>query len=173
MSRRRRAMDGSIAKPDMSGPSDADLAQSEDEIKAALELKMALERLPEFSHLLHSDNIEEQLRGATELRQLLSIEKNPPIQEVVDAGVVPRLAEMLNMDQYPQLQFEACWSLTNIASGLSKFTKCVVDENTIPTFVRLMWSENEDVREQSVWALGTLRVCACVCACVCLQTIPR
>ena len=31
-------------------------------------------------------------------------ERNPPIEEVVQSGVVPRLVEFLGRDDFPQLQ---------------------------------------------------------------------
>lgn len=34
----------------------------------------------------------------------LLIERNPPIEEVIQSGVVPRFVEFLSRDDYPQLQ---------------------------------------------------------------------
>ena len=56
----------------------------------------------------------------------------------------------------PELQFEAAWVLTNIASGTSKHTKLVVACGAIPPLVQLLSSPTLEVRDQAVWTLGNI-----------------
>ncbi|KAJ8498001.1 hypothetical protein OPV22_008553 [Ensete ventricosum] len=115
-----------------------------------------LESLPAMVSGVYSDDRTLQLEATTQFRKLLSIERNPPIEEVIQSGVVPRFVEFLTREDYPQLQFEAAWALTNIASGTSEHTKVVIDHGAVPIFVKLLSSPSDDVREQAVWALGNV-----------------
>ncbi|KAF5740000.1 importin subunit alpha-2 [Tripterygium wilfordii] len=115
-----------------------------------------LENLPAMVAGVWSDDKTLQLEATTQFRKLLSIERSPPIEEVIQAGVVPRFVEFLMREDYTQLQFEAAWVLTNIASGTSVNTKVVIDHGAVPIFVKLLGSPSDDVREQAVWALGNI-----------------
>ncbi|KAK8589784.1 hypothetical protein V6N12_024175 [Hibiscus sabdariffa] len=93
-----------------------------------------------------------QLEATTRFRELLSIEKSPPIEGVIRAGIVPRFIEFLVREDFPKLQFEAAWALTNIASWTSEDTKVEIDHGTIPILVKLLGSSGAD----SIWALGNV-----------------
>ncbi|KAL3750061.1 hypothetical protein ACJRO7_011097 [Eucalyptus globulus] len=115
-----------------------------------------LENLPNMVAAVLSNDKSLQLDATTQFRKLLSIERSPPIEEVIQSGVVPRFVEFLMKEDFPQLQFEAAWALTNIASGTSENTKVVIDHGAVPIFVKLLRSPSDDVREQAVWALGNV-----------------
>ncbi|XP_030958094.1 importin subunit alpha-1a-like [Quercus lobata] len=123
---------------------------------SAAGLEKKLEHLPSMVAGVWSDDSNLQLEATTQFRKLLSIERSPPIEEVIQSGVVPRFVEFLMREDYPQLQFEAAWALTNIASGTSENTKVVIDHGAVPIFVKLLGSPSDDVREQAVWALGNV-----------------
>ncbi|KAF8392703.1 hypothetical protein HHK36_023052 [Tetracentron sinense] len=124
--------------------------------QASVGIEKKLESLPLMVQGVWSDNPASQLEATTQFRKLLSIERSPPIEEVIKTGVVPRFVEFLGMHDLPQLQFEAAWALTNIASGTSEHTRVVIEHGAIPKFVQLLSSPSDDVREQAVWALGNV-----------------
>ena len=115
-----------------------------------------LENLPNMVQGVMGNDQAVQTDCTTQFRRLLSIEKNPPIQQVINSGVVPRFVGFLSREDVPGLQFESAWALTNIASGTSDHTRVVIEVGAVPVFVRLLSSPNDDVREQAVWALGNI-----------------
>mmetsp|Transcript_30682 Transcript_30682/g.82264 ORF Transcript_30682/g.82264 Transcript_30682/m.82264 type:complete len:541 (+) Transcript_30682:47-1669(+) len=114
------------------------------------------EEMAQLIQLLMSDDPTAQFNSTQHFRKHLSIEQNPPIQEVINSGIVPRFVQFLKEVTRPDLQFEAAWVLTNIASGTAEQTRVVVEMGALPIFVDLLNSPNDDVREQAVWALGNI-----------------
>jgi len=124
--------------------------------KPSADIATRLQELPALCEGLRSNDPNLYFECTQKFRRLLSIERHPPIDEVIQTGVVPRLVQFLTFANYPLLQFEAAWALTNIASGTSEHTRIVIDLGAVEIFVGLLRSQSNQVKEQAVWALGNI-----------------
>merc|ERR1740122_346329 len=140
----------------LGGTGDVNAMQGEAQMQTGAATTFPIDQIPQLSQMLMSEDAQGQFNATQQYRKLLSIEQNPPIQEVIAAGVVPRFVQFLREVNRPDLQFEAAWVLTNIASGTADQTRVVVEHGALPLFVELLMSPDEDVREQAVWALGNI-----------------
>jgi len=118
----------------------------------------------EIADGLNSNDRKMQLASAIKMRKALAIEYQPPVQEIIDAGFIPRTLYLAgfasttahNDPSARQLQHECLWACTNIASGTSRQTRYLVECSAIPLFLHSMNSINEDIWSQAVWAIGNL-----------------
>lgn len=134
-----------VPQVDDSDSDDDDIPQS----------SVSLNLLGQYTNDLLSDDPQRQLSAAIAFRKELCKERNPPIQQVIECGVVPRLVQFLSSTD-TMLQFQSAWALTNIASGSHEQTEVVVKSGAIPHFVSLLSSTEAEVQEQAIWALGNI-----------------
>jgi hypothetical protein len=112
-------------------------------------------QLQELLARFNGNELGAALAATTQLRRMLSIEKDPPIDHVLSLDVLPRLVQYVALGavtpgqtvppEQLQLAFEAAWAVTNIASGHSEATHAVVNAGAIPVFVNLLACADENV----------------------------
>ncbi|KAL0222539.1 hypothetical protein RCL1_002393 [Eukaryota sp. TZLM3-RCL] len=115
-----------------------------------------LQKLPEFVQMILTEDLSQQIEGTKGLRQLLSLEMAYPIDFVIKENLLPRLVAFLHSPSH-DLQFEAAWALTNVASGNSQQTEAVVNAGAVPALVKCIGTPGKlNVKEQCIWALGNI-----------------
>ncbi|PVG04767.1 putative SRP1-importin alpha [Serendipita vermifera] len=147
---RRQKREENLAKRRNLYPSDANGVDSDDEAAGEWEAQG-----PQLAQGVFSGDLPQQIEATARIRRLLSKEDNPPIEQVIRAGLIPAFVEFLkHPDQ--QLQFESAWALTNVASGTSEQTQLIINHGAVQPLVQLLSSPSPEVREQAVWALGNI-----------------
>ncbi|RVE51586.1 hypothetical protein evm_003718 [Chilo suppressalis] len=142
---RKQARDEQLLKRRAMSPEAGDEVHTEERLMTPQEIVQGLK----------SSDLATKTAAARGARKMLSREQNPPISIMVEAGVVKPLVEALDRDDCTDLQFEAAWAITNIASGTHDHTMCVIDGGAVPKLVALL-ARGGTVGEQSAWALGNI-----------------
>ena len=106
--------------------------------------------------LLYTGDEEQQLQTLMKIRKALSVGESPPIREILQTNILPKIIAYLGRHDNYHLQFEAAWILTNIASGETEHTKHVLEHNGVTPLIALLDTPHEDVKEQVAWALGNI-----------------
>ena len=136
-------------------PSDASASTRTSSGHVPLLTAAAENELPALCVMLQGNHDRGAQRIAAErIRRMLSKVKDPPAKPVIDAGALPWLTAVLLAHDAPELQLEAAWALTNVAS--TQFTAAVVDCGAVLPLSQLMRSANADLREQCIWCLGNI-----------------
>ena len=95
-------------------------------------------------------------RAAKTVRRLLSAPEEPPIQEVIEAGLLKVFVDLLANSRDPRVLLESAWVITNVASGMPSHTQAVIDAGAIPALQRHLKSDLGSVKEQCIWALSNI-----------------
>lgn len=123
------------------------------------DVNIDIKDLPALIHTFKNDPAN-QFDALQKIRKLLSVEVNPPIQTVIDEGLVPAFIHLLQHGN-DDMKFEAAWSITNIASGSSEETRCLVELGAIPVLVASLSLPIQPIVDQCVWALGNIAGDSC------------
>lgn len=98
------------------------------------------------------------VKAINAIRLLLSVpgEVAACANQVVNAGAVSILVNLLMREDCTELQFQAAWALTSIA-GVSSTSSAVAEQpGAINNLIHLLRSRNAQVREQCAWCLGNI-----------------
>jgi len=127
--------------------------QAENSASTTVDLDSRLDEMPTLVAGVNAACPKLNLAATRGIRKLLSAEQDPPVMQVIEAGVLPRLVQLLGAPD-TTVQFEAAWALTNVAS--TEHTEVVVQYGAVPPLALLLENVNADVREQAAWCLGNI-----------------
>ncbi|XP_046441554.1 importin subunit alpha-5-like [Daphnia pulex] len=106
---------------------------------------------------INSGDEKKEIAATHAARQILCGERNPPIDILINANVVPKLIEFLSRVSKPDLQLDSVWALTNIMdNGTPDQTNAVVSAGALAGIIFLLGSPHPVVAKQAVWALCNL-----------------
>ncbi len=89
------------------------------------------ENFVQLIELLHSSSDKFVLFAIVGFRKLVSFITNPPIQSIIDANLLPSILGLLTRQDIPRIQFEALWTLTNVASGKEEYVQALLDKGAV------------------------------------------
>ncbi|VVB07079.1 unnamed protein product [Arabis nemorensis] len=114
-----------------------------------------LDNIPVLLAGIWQDDYHSQLKATITLRRLVTTDFKPHTDGVIQLNVLPRLLKFLSDKDFPKLQYEAAWALTNISA---ENTKVIVEIGAVPRFIKLLGggSARKVVRELSIGALGNI-----------------
>lgn len=98
-----------------------------------------MDMFDELVNCLLSDSIEEKHRGIIGFRKICSNEQSPPpIQQIVDRGLMTVFIEMMKQKMYPQLKLEATWVITNVATGSTSQCEQIIEKGSLELFIKIL-----------------------------------
>ncbi|CAN0250356.1 unnamed protein product [Pylaiella littoralis] len=109
----------------------------------------------EAAQAVLGDDRQLQIRHLRWLRKVLSLSEAPPAEQVVRAGLLPRLVGFIRQTDCAELRPEALCALANIAC--TEYTKEVAMEpGILPVLVSVLGGPDMFLREQSAWCFGNI-----------------
>jgi hypothetical protein len=98
------------------------------------------------------------LDALVQIRCIVSVTGSPHNERIIhQPNLVPRLVQLMQHTD-PQMQLEAFWCITNLASTTTEHVQILLSHQVAPTLVRGLQSTHEAVCKQSLWALENIAV---------------
>ncbi|KAG8817408.1 Importin alpha subunit (Karyopherin alpha subunit) (Serine-rich RNA polymerase I suppressor protein) [Serendipita sp. 399] len=104
-----------------------------------------------------SGDLAQQIEATARIRRLLSKEDNPPIEQVIRAGLIPAFVEFLKSpDQQLQVQTPALRCIGNIVTGDDLQTQVVIASGALPALLPIFRSHREGLRKEACWTVSNI-----------------
>jgi hypothetical protein len=101
-------------------------------------------------------DISKQHRAVIDIRIIVCIKDNPPIEAVIETGLIPNIIEFIKQQEYPQLQLYAVRVLVRVSCGTREQCMSIVDNGGIPFIVNLLISNNMYIIKEAIKLIGNI-----------------
>jgi surface protein len=122
--------------------------------KPAPDLEIVKHALPHLSRLLFSQDIE-TVENACWALSYISDGSNDRIQAVLNAGVAPRLVELLGSSS-TAVQLPALRTVGNIVTGNDHQTQQIIDLDALSAFVLMLDNPKKNIRKEACWTISNI-----------------
>jgi HEAT repeat protein len=107
-----------------------------------------------LNKLLFSQDVE-TVTDACWALSYISDGPNDRIQAVLDAGVAPRLVQLLGSNS-PAVQTPALRTVGNIVTGDDNQTQQIINLNALPAFVYMLDNPKKNIRKEACWTISNI-----------------
>ncbi|KAH0472373.1 MAG: hypothetical protein KVP17_000084, partial [Porospora cf. gigantea B] len=104
---RRQDMTQHLVKKRQQWIAEGELNMKDDKASVKTTAPPTTEDLGAATNMVITGDFDTKLVAIQQFRRWLSMERSPPIQDVINSGVLPHFVKFLSMDSRSDLQFEA------------------------------------------------------------------
>ena len=108
--------------------------------------------IPRFIQGLYHSNPASQYECIKHYRSLSTKPNNPPIRQIIDSGVIPRVIQLSQDHSHPHLQYEALWTLLSVANGPPQAIAYLIRNNAHKCLISLLISSQlYEIKDQAMY----------------------
>lgn len=93
--------------------------------------------------------------GIKEIRRLMCLQKNAPVQDVIDYGLVPLFIALAHQEKEP-LRAESAWILLNMCNGTTEQARHLIEKGLLRVIEYLLNFSQITLIENAVWSFGNI-----------------
>ncbi|EFA77535.1 putative importin subunit alpha C [Heterostelium album PN500] len=122
-------------------------------------LALVGEALPVIANIIATEVDREMMVDALWAMSYLSDATNEDIYEIIKTGVVPRIVQLLNIDEISVL-VPSLRTFGNLVTGDDKSTLYVLSMNPFPALKKLLQSPKNAIIKETVWSMSNIVACS-------------
>ena len=105
---------------------------------------------------MHSNDTDRMIQGVISLKKLTCHPDYPPIQEILDSGIVPMIMHLALQEDNEAMKTEAGWILLNMCYGTAEQVLPIINKGLLGILVKFIQSNNINLIENAIWSFGNV-----------------